>query len=90
MVNKVFGNEPNMLPEDFNDLNLTLGDLDNDLIICFPQPPRVSLKVYTLGWVQMTRKKKKKTKGDNEDEREGEDKAAGPGACAGDGLGANN
>ncbi|TQD96362.1 hypothetical protein C1H46_017996 [Malus baccata] len=36
MVNKVFSDEPNMLSEGLIDLNLTLGDLDNDLIVCFP------------------------------------------------------
>ncbi|CAN6725344.1 unnamed protein product [Malus baccata var. baccata] len=36
-INKL---DPNMLLEDLNDPNLTLGNLDNDLIVYFPQPPR--------------------------------------------------
>lgn len=38
MVNKMFGDEPNVLPENFKDDCLTLADIEDDLIICLPQP----------------------------------------------------
>ncbi|TQE10656.1 hypothetical protein C1H46_003769 [Malus baccata] len=97
MVNKVFGDEPNLMSEGFNDSNLTLGDLDNDLIVCFPQPPRAVTysghsrvcpdhSKMTVSW--SSRKRRRKNKGDSEDESGSEGEGAGLGASGVDGLGA--
>ncbi|RXH88103.1 hypothetical protein DVH24_042174 [Malus domestica] len=96
MAYKVFADEPNMLLEGFNDPNLILVDLDNDLIICFPQPPRVvtdgaHFKVgledseSTVSWV--LRKRRKENDGDGEDENEGEGEGTSLGLGGGHGLG---
>lgn len=37
MMNKIFGDEPNVLPEGVKDNFLTLSDTEDDLIICLPQ-----------------------------------------------------
>ncbi|TQE11293.1 hypothetical protein C1H46_003027 [Malus baccata] len=96
MAYKVFTDEPNMLLEGFNDPNLILVDLDYDLIICFPQPPKVGtngahFKVgpedseCTVSWV--LRKRRRENDGDGEDENEGEGEGTGLGLGGGHGLG---
>ncbi|RXH78747.1 hypothetical protein DVH24_002265 [Malus domestica] len=97
-INKldVFGDKPNMLLEDFNDPKLTLGNLDNDLIVYFPQPPRAVPDGAHFG---VSAKDSKRTLQEKEEKRmkvtmkmksEGEGKAIGPSVGVGDGLGANN
>lgn len=38
MVNKMFEDEPDVLPEGVKDDCLTLADIEDDLNICLPQP----------------------------------------------------
>ncbi|KAB2629528.1 hypothetical protein D8674_034323 [Pyrus ussuriensis x Pyrus communis] len=95
MVNKVFIDGLNMLLEDFTDPNLTLGDLDDDLIVCFPQLQiaitdsahsgvGVDDSKMTISWAPRIRIRE--NEGDIEDESEGKGAAAG----SGDGMGVNN
>ncbi|KAB2610951.1 hypothetical protein D8674_018983 [Pyrus ussuriensis x Pyrus communis] len=99
MVNKVSADKPNMLSKGFNDQNLTLADLDKNLIICFPQPPRaITYGAHSRGGPKVSektvswdpRKRRRENEGDSEGESEGEVEGAGPGARGGDSLGKNN
>ncbi|KAB2620543.1 hypothetical protein D8674_037628 [Pyrus ussuriensis x Pyrus communis] len=77
---KVFGDEPNMLSEDFDDLNLLYATLIMTSSMGADDSER------TISWA--SRKRRREHEGDSEDDSEGKGEVKG--ASAGNGMGANN